>query len=65
MTRPCDVPGCKESATMFYRCPAHQGITSRAVKNMRRNAARRDRDQAMRDLGLVKVRGALGGTYWE
>ena len=30
--------------------------------------ARRKRsgiDQAMRDLGLVKVRGVLGGTYWE
>ena len=22
-------------------------------------------DQAMKDCGLVKVRGALGGTYWE
>jgi len=31
----------------------------------RRNALRRARDQAMRDLGMVKVRGALGGTYWE
>lgn len=34
-----------------------------------RNAAiakvRREREQAMRDCGLVKVRGALGGTYWE
>jgi len=28
-------------------------------------AARKARDSAMRDLGLVKVRGALGGTYWE
>ena len=26
---------------------------------------RRERDQVMRDIGLVKVRGALGGTYWE
>lgn len=32
----------------------------------RRAACRRDRDQAMRDLGLVKVRGAVSGkTYWE
>ena len=30
-----------------------------------RNAARRAKDQAMRDLGMAKVRGALGGTYWE
>lgn len=26
---------------------------------------RQTRDQAMRDCGLVKVRGALGGIYWE
>jgi hypothetical protein len=31
----------------------------------RKNTARRERDQSMRDLGLVKVRGSLGGTYWE
>ena len=28
-------------------------------------ASRKIRDQVMRDLGLVKVRGAMGGTYWE
>ena len=27
--------------------------------------SRKMRDEAMRSLGLVKVRGALGGTYWE
>lgn len=26
---------------------------------------RREREQALSDLGLTKVRGALGGTYWE
>jgi hypothetical protein len=31
----------------------------------RRNATRREREQAMKDCGLVKVRGALGGIYWE
>ncbi|MBV6429766.1 MAG: hypothetical protein KIPDCIKN_04341 [Haliscomenobacter sp.] len=34
----------------------------------RRRAARarkRAREQVLSDLGLVKVRGALGGTYWE
>ena len=34
-------------------------------KRIRRNALRRERDQVMRDMGLVKVRGNLGGTYWE
>lgn len=31
----------------------------------RQRTARRERDQAMRDLGLQRVRGSLGGTYWE
>lgn len=35
------------------------------AKRDARNKTRRDRDQAMRDLGLVKVKGGLGGTYWE
>ncbi len=29
------------------------------------NAARRTREAVLRSVGLVKVRGALGGTYWE
>lgn len=35
------------------------------ARNQRSNQARRERNQAMKDLGLVRVRGALGGTYWE
>ena len=27
--------------------------------------ARNERDAIMRDMGLTKVKGALGGTYWE
>jgi len=34
-------------------------------KRGRQQKLRREREQAMRDCGLVKVRGALGGTYWE
>jgi hypothetical protein len=30
-----------------------------------RNKARRDRDDVMRSVGMVKVKGNLGGTYWE
>ena len=33
--------------------------------NAGRNTRRQNRDQAMRDMGLVRVRGALGGVYWE
>ena len=35
------------------------------VKRRRHNKSRQSRDQAMRDIGMVKVRGNLGGTYWE
>jgi hypothetical protein len=35
------------------------------IKRVKRNASRRAKDQAYRDLGLVKVRGALGGIYYE
>ena len=34
-------------------------------KRDKRNAARRAREQVLRDCGLVKVKGAMGGTYWE
>ena len=31
----------------------------------RRKMQRKAREDALRSLGLTKVRGALGGTYWE
>lgn len=37
----------------------------RWIRNKRANRNRKMRDSLMRDFGLVKVRGALGGTYWE
>lgn len=36
-----------------------------AARRARRNAARRARNQAYRDLGMTRVRGNLGGTYYE
>jgi hypothetical protein len=41
------------------KCDQKERRTKRARAN------RRARDAVMRSLGLVKVRGALGGTYWE
>lgn len=35
------------------------------VKKADRAKVRKQRDEMMRSLGLVKVRGALGGVYWE
>ena len=39
--------------------------THEIAKKLRRAINRAEKEQAMRDLGLTKVRGALGGTYWE
>lgn len=38
---------------------------SKKLANAQNAARRRAKDQALRDLGMVKVRGNLGGTYWE
>lgn len=38
---------------------------NREVTRKVRNQARRGREEALRSCGLVKVRGALGGVYWE
>lgn len=47
-------------------CPACEMMEQETTKQReRRKAKRRAREQAMRDCGLVKVRGALGGIYWE
>jgi len=39
-------------------------LLAEKAKNTK-NRNRRMRDQVRRDCGLVKVRGALGGVYWE
>ena len=39
--------------------------TARDIIPQIRNYNRRERDQVMRDMGLKRVRGALGGVYWE
>ena len=45
--------------------PKVQEVLARERKRRFRNINRRARAQVMKDIGLVKVRGALGGTYWE
>jgi hypothetical protein len=41
-------------------------ISTKDPKRAKRaRASRAMHDAAMLELGLVKVRGALGGTYWE
>ena len=51
-------------------CPKCDNCESDAALKRRRTSRRaglnrRAREQCLRDCGLVKVRGALGGVYWE
>lgn len=35
------------------------------IKRLKTRIARREREEAYRDLGMKKVKGSLGGTYYE
>lgn len=39
--------------------------SAKAEKRALRSQARKVREDIMRSMGLVKVKGALGGIYWE
>lgn len=56
---------CTHPSQEWCDCDWCQLVRADEAKRKARNARRRERDQAMRDLGLVRVRGALGGVYWE
>lgn len=48
------------------RCQqCEEADSKKEIRKARRRTNRAAREDAMRSLGLVKVRGALGGTYWE
>jgi len=49
---------------LCVECDCH-GFRKAESKQERANRLRRERDQIRRDCGLVRVKGALGGTYWE
>ncbi len=53
--------GTKDGDNECRECEDNASKARRA----KARASRKARDQVMRDCGLVKVRGALGGTYWE
>lgn len=56
-----DVGG--DGETLCRVCDAAETAAERKRQRARMN--RRAREQALRDCGLVKVRSALGGVYWE
>lgn len=47
-------------------CPDCDGdLIPPSPKKKTRSLSRKDREEVYRDLGLVKVKGQLGGQYWE
>jgi uncharacterized Zn finger protein (UPF0148 family) len=46
-------------------CPTCEREAHSKAKRARARANRKVREAALESCGLVKVRGALGGTYWE
>jgi hypothetical protein len=59
--------GTRDGDNTCRGCEDAESVRSQAASAKRARAAanRRARDAAMRSCGLVKVRGAMGGTYWE
>lgn len=46
-------------------CPECEHGKRSEAKKARARKNRKARESVLRDLGMVKVHGALGGTYWE
>lgn len=53
----------KDGENHCTRCDGLE--TRKAIGKSAKTASRRIREGILRDMGLIKVRGALGGTYWE
>ena len=61
----CETCGCHiETRDGDNRCSDCDLINDKK-RLTKAHEARKTREEALKDLGLVKVRGALGGTYWE
>ncbi len=56
----------KDGDNLCARCEDDDGRDAAAKKRRARARARRkERAEVLRSLGLTRVKGALGGTYWE
>lgn len=49
----------------FGRFETREEAEKELAKRKKRNARRKEIDDVYRSCGMVKVRGALGGTYYE
>ena len=62
--------GTKDGENLCSVCEGFRQAGLLAAERKKLSAAkararRKEREAILRDCGLVKVRGALGGTYWE
>lgn len=62
-----DEIGTRDGENLCFACDELSEDRDRkaSAKRAKARAARRARDEALRSCGLVKVRGSMGGTYWE
>lgn len=58
-----EMVGADESETVCSKCEAAQ--TAKLIKSRAAAQRRREKEAVLKSMGLVKVKGALGGTYWE
>ena len=64
----CNICGCEiytRDGDNTCRACEDAADAKKASKLKRAKAARREREAMLRACGLVNVRGALGGVYWE
>ncbi len=59
-----DEIGTRDGDNLCRTCDDEIGVEKRDRRRKVR-ARRRERADVLQSLGLVKVRGAMGGTYWE
>ena len=56
----------KDGENLCAACERYEDAEpKRRARRIAARARRLERDEAMRSLELMKVRGAMGGTYWE
>ncbi len=56
---------CNQLSTCEECRDASCDTCKRFIRRQKANRSRRERDEAIRSLGLTKVRGDRGGVYWE
>lgn len=55
----------QERINRFFEKGKIAKYCNRCNKKLMQKFQRQERDRDMRDIGMVKVKGNLGGTYWE